>query len=324
MGVMRQKKTHCFHKIYEQINAVPGVSIYEIANNTGISRNTVTKYLTEMYEDTILVGPQIRVLPAPDYKEYVYLMNFRDPYHFYRNLNGFPHVLYHCMTFGDWNAMVITDRLIDFSQLKGYEKTVFQGVRYRSYTPKTDYILWGKSFEKFFERIAKFSSRGEHKNRTLAPVLDWGKDQWKMYYAFKDTTRKTATTTLKKIGVRYEEYVKWMEDIDIHCTFLTGFYLGGYQTYSTYCFLFSTDYEQTVKDLFSCFPTTPFIMEVGNQLMVFVSVVLSGIKRRFFCCIFDMKTQGIIKTFNHAAVIFQTSQQSINLSSSPFSRWKYR
>jgi hypothetical protein len=46
-------------------------------------------------------------------------------------------------------------------------------------------------------------------------------------------------------------------------------------------------------------------MEVGDNILVFASMVLSELKRKLFCSIYDMKTQGIIKTFNHAAVIFQ-------------------
>jgi hypothetical protein len=307
---MNQRKLHCFHKIYEQITSSPGMPIYEIATNTGISRNTVSKYLQEMVEDSVLIGPQLRLLPSSTYRQYVYLMNFKNPYHLYHNLSGFPHVLYHAMTFGDWNVMVITDNLVDFSQLVGFEEILFQGVRYHSYTPETAYISWSEGFERCSHQIEKFTPHKEYRNRTLAPALTWGEDQWKIYYAFKDNTRKTATTTLKKIGVRYEEYVTWMKDLKTHCTYHTGFYPDGYYTYLTYCFLFSTDYEQTVKNLFSSFPTTPFIMEVGDNILVFTNVVLSELKRKLFCCIYDMKTLGIIKTFNHASLIFQAASRN--------------
>jgi hypothetical protein len=301
------KKQRYFHKIYEQINASKGIPIYEIADSVHMSRNTVSKYLLEMYENEVLMGPQIKVLPSSDYREYVYLMNFRNPFHFFRNVKGFPHVLYHAMTFGDWNSLVITDRLIDFSHIVGYEKTVFQEMRYHSCTPKTKYVLWAQSFEKCSQHIATFSPHKERKNRSVAPALAWGEDQWKMYHAFKDNTRKTATTTLKEIGVRYESYVTWAEDLDTHCSVHTGFYPEGYPTYTTYCFLFSTDYEQTVREIFSHFPTTPFIMEVGNHLMVLMSVALPGIKRQLFCSIYDMRTQEIIETFSHASFLFHSS-----------------
>ncbi|MGC1122735.1 MAG: hypothetical protein WBA22_16765 [Candidatus Methanofastidiosia archaeon] len=132
-----------------------------------------------------------------------------------------------------------------------------------------------------------------------------------MYYAFKSDTRKTATTTLKQIHVRYESYVKWLKDIENHCSVHTGFYPEGYPTYLTYCFLFSTDYEQTVKRIFSYFPTTPYFMEVGDQFMVFTNVALSGIVRKLFCLDFDMRTQGIIKDFCHANLLFQAECEPV-------------
>jgi hypothetical protein len=309
MGIIKQKKPRDFHKIYAQISVTPGIPIYEIADNTNLSRNTVSKYLLEMYRDTVLVGPQIRVLPSPNYREYLYLLNFKNPFHFYQNVRGFPHVIYHAMTFGDWNAMVITDRLIDFSHLVGYKETVFRGVRHHSYTPRIHHISWPKGIEECSTCISRFTPHIQKKNRSLAPVLEWGEDQWKIFHAFKDNTRKTATTTLKSIGVRYETYVTWAANVKTHCSVLTGFYPEGYQTYLTSCFLLSTDYEQTVGEIFSHLPTTPFIMEVGDDLLVFISVVLSSIKRKFFCCIYDMKTQGIIKDISHATLIFQAKSE---------------
>ncbi|MBU6998744.1 MAG: hypothetical protein HXS41_05510 [Theionarchaea archaeon] len=300
----RLRKTRNFHKIFEQIFEVPGIPLYEIAQKAGLSRNTVSKYLQKMHEEHVLVGPQLRLLPAPNYKEYVHLMNFKNPFHLFEGLREFPHVLYHGMTFGDWNAMVITDRLLDFSQLVGFENMVYQGVRYRSYTPRVENLSWDMTFSKCADHIRSFTRRREHKNRTLAPPLDWEEDQWKTYQAFKFNTRKTATTTLQRIGVRYETYVAWMEDLATHCTVHSGFYPQGYDAYMTYCFLLSTEYEQSLRTLFSFFPTTPFIMEVGNHLMAFINVAHSGINRELFCSIYDMKTRGIIQGFNQAVAIF--------------------
>jgi hypothetical protein len=44
-----------YHKIYEQVYANPVVFITDIAQNTGISRNTVAKYIKEMYKDHIFL-----------------------------------------------------------------------------------------------------------------------------------------------------------------------------------------------------------------------------------------------------------------------------
>jgi hypothetical protein len=43
-------------------------------------------------------------------------------------------------------------------------------------------------------------------------------------------------------------------------------------------------------------------------LMVLMSAVLSEFKKNLYCCIYNMKTQGVIKTCNHAAVLFHSQE----------------
>ncbi len=63
-----------YYKIYEQIYKDPFMLVYEIAQNIGLSRNTVTKYLQEMYTSGVVVGPYLEMKPARTYKEYVHLL----------------------------------------------------------------------------------------------------------------------------------------------------------------------------------------------------------------------------------------------------------
>jgi len=58
MGKISQKaKMRNYFKIYQQIYEYPTMSICDISQTTGLSRNTVTKYLKEKYVKGILVGP---------------------------------------------------------------------------------------------------------------------------------------------------------------------------------------------------------------------------------------------------------------------------
>ncbi|MGD2251273.1 MAG: HTH domain-containing protein, partial [Candidatus Methanofastidiosia archaeon] len=72
--ITSKKRLENFYRIYEQVYHENTMSIYEIAQNAGISRNTVRKYLKKMYEQDMLQGPYLRVKPAENYTEYVYLM----------------------------------------------------------------------------------------------------------------------------------------------------------------------------------------------------------------------------------------------------------
>jgi hypothetical protein len=49
-----------------------------------ISKRKVQKYLTEMYEKSILKRPLISVKPAQNYHEYAYFMNVDNPLDAYK------------------------------------------------------------------------------------------------------------------------------------------------------------------------------------------------------------------------------------------------
>jgi len=184
MGKISQKeRMKNYYKIFEQIYGDPVMSLYDIAANTELSRNTVSKYLREMYAKSIIRGPSLRLKPTQTYREYVYLLNFSDPWKVFRGLKGFPHVVYHGLTFGDWNTMVITNRLLDLSKLVGFEAVVHQGVRYYSYTPKVGYTSWDESFANVYEQLEWFTPvETEYKDRRLTS-LDWSEDEWKLFCA---------------------------------------------------------------------------------------------------------------------------------------------
>jgi hypothetical protein len=291
-----------YHKIYSQIYNSPAMSFFDIAVNTGLSRNTVAKYLKEMYTKGMLLGPHIRMKPAPNYTEYVYLMNFQDPYKVFRGLRTFPHVLYHAVTSGDWNTMVITDRLLDFSSLVGFQSLVNRGPRGYSYTPHAGCISWNESFRNMYSHIEPFTPLPEYEART--PPLNWGSDEWKLFHTFKYNMRKKVTATRQKINVRYETYSEWMNTLQDHCTIHTGFYPEGYHNYLSHCFLFHTDHIQSVQSLFSFLPTTPFIIELSSQLLILVNLISPDVTRNLFCTIYDMKTNHIIREFSHAVTLF--------------------
>ncbi len=304
--ILRERRITCYFKIYEQIYEDPFSSIYDISQNTRICRNTTAKYLNEMYKSGILCGPHLNMKATSNYREYVHLLNFSDPQLCFRGLRNFPHVLYHALTFGDWNTMVITDRPLDFSQLVGFQKMIYQGVKDAVYTPKAVLTSWDESLKECCEQVSAFTPRKpEYKNRTLTS-LPWGEDEWTLFHAFQFNLKQRVTPLLRKIKVRYEVYSTWMKTLEEYSTINTGFYPQGYGNYDSHCFLFFTDYEESVKSLFSSLPVTPSLMKVGNQLLVFVNVTSPEISRNLFCTLYDMKVKEMVKAFHHSSVLHQS------------------
>ncbi|MBU7045172.1 MAG: hypothetical protein HXS54_01940, partial [Theionarchaea archaeon] len=146
-----------YYKIFEQIHENPLISIHNISANTKFSKNTISKYMKEMYVKNVLVGPYLRMKQALNYREYVYLLKFSDPLPVLHGLKEFPHVICNAMTFGDWNTMVVTDRMLDFSRLVGFEKMISHNVKYCSYTSRVEYMTWDESFNSVYEQLDQFT-----------------------------------------------------------------------------------------------------------------------------------------------------------------------
>ena len=293
-----------YYTIYEQVYETPSISVYDLSLCTEISRNTVARYIKEMYEDTIMTGPCLHLKPAPNYTEYLYLMKVSDPLPVYEELKVRPHVLYHASSFGDWNILVVTDNYMDFSQVTGFQTLVYYGKKGYTYTPKVELTTWQKRFEDIHNCLKEFTPHVNYRENISTPVLTWTKNEWKLYHAFKNNLRQKITPLLRKINVRYDIYVKWMKSLHNHCTIHTGFYPGGHQDHMVYSFLFDTHYPETVRLLFSLLPCTPVIIEVDSHLLVSIPVKFPDIERAVLCMVNDMKTKKIIAGFSLAGYLF--------------------
>ena len=304
MGSKSQaQKRKEYYKIYQQIYKDPFMLIYEIAQNTRLSRNTVTKYIQEMYAQGVLRGPYIKMNPALNYREYMYLLNFSDPFKVYRGLKGFPHVLQVSITSGNWNTVVTTDRHINFSKLKGFQSVVYWGVKGLTCTPKVEYTGWDETFKIMYKQIKEFTPLQKEDKKQKFHPLNWKNKEWKLYHAFKSNLRQKVTPTLRKIKVQYDIYTKWMQTLKDHCTIHTEFYPEELKTYMGYCFLFSSDYKSAVQSLFSFLPTSSVITDIGNQVLVFTQLPFPDMTRRLICTIYDMQAVEMIRKFSQAIIL---------------------
>jgi len=302
-----EEKIKSYYKLFEQIYKSPTMPLYEIEMGTGISQTTISKYLKDMYAKGILVGPYIEMKPTLNYREYLYLMNFKNPITVFRKIEGFPHVLSYATCFGAWNTMVVTDKSLDFSKLVGYQKTIYQGAKGYTYTPKVEYTTWDEAFKQSAEYIDNFSDSPEDKIRSIDPTLHWEEKQWKLFYSFQRNLRQTATPILRKIEVRRDTFSWWKRTLRNHCTVHTEFYPDGYQKYNHYCFLLSSDHEESVRTVFSFFPTTSVMIEVGNQLLVFLKVNSADRTRKMFRTVYKLKVKGMMKGFKQANTVLDSS-----------------
>jgi hypothetical protein len=302
----RLARLRVYHSIYEQIYREEQIPIWKIAQNTGLPRSTTTRYLSEMYKQKILVGPYLSMRAASNYREYVYLANFRNPQRKFPGLSHFPSVIKCALTFGDWNTFVVTSQPLDVPRMHEFQKLILVEQKYSTITPKTEFATWDTAFSRAHE-VMNAKLPGNLK-REVAPALHWGEDQWKMYDGFGPNLRRIATPTLKESEIRYESYQAWKEELEAHCTIHTEFYPESYDQYNHHCFLVKSSCECQVVGVMSCLPATCRVVEMGNHLLIFINTVSVAVLKKLVILMMNMKTSRLLDDLRYASVLKEAPQ----------------
>jgi hypothetical protein len=295
-----------YHSIYEQIYREGQIPIWKISQITGLPRSTTSRYLSEMYEQKILVGAYLSMRAAPNYREYVYLANFRNPQKKFPGLSHFPSVVECALTFGDWNTYLVTSQPLDVPRMHGFQELVLMEQKYSTITPRTEFTTWDAAFSKAYEVMS--ARLPGNLRREVAPFLDWGEEQWKMYDGFSPNLREIAAPTLKESGIRYESYSAWKKELETHCSIHTEFYPESYDQYNHHCFLVKSSCECQVLDVVSCLPATCRILEMESHLLIFVNTVSVAVLKKLIILMMNMKTSRLLESLEYASVLKETHQ----------------
>jgi hypothetical protein len=296
------EKLSNYHKIYEQLYEDPFIPTDAIARNIHLSRGTVSKYIREMYEKKILIGPHLHLKPTTNYSRYMGLYRFSDPLSVYRGLTSFPHVISHALTAGDCNILAFTDQPLDFSQLKGFQSLVYWKTMGKTSAPLVMMQRWDNAFQDIQERI----EQGPYVNlQSMEPVLhlNWGVEEWKLFHAFRFDIRQKITPILKEKELHYETYRSWKKTLKDCCSFVTMFYPEGFDSYGHHWVACETRYSSTLKEIFSLLPTSPLITVLDKGVLMLILLPYPHQVRQFFCILYDLKTAGIIHRFWQAIMI---------------------
>jgi hypothetical protein len=302
----RQAKLKIHHSIYEQIYREGWIPIWKIAQNIGLPRSTTTRYIGEMYEQKILVGPYLNMMAAFDYREYVYLANFQNPQKKFPGLSHFPSVVECALTFGDWNTFLVASQPLDVPRMHGFQELILVEQKYSTITPRTEFTTWDAAFSKAYEVMGARSPG--NLEREVAPALDWSEEQWKMYDRFSPNLRRIAAPALKESGVRYESYRAWKKELETHCTIHTEFYPESYDQYNHHCFSVKSSFECQVIDVVSCFPVTSCVVEMESHLLIFINTVSVSVLKKLGILMLDMKALELVDDLKYALALKEAHQ----------------
>lgn len=292
-----------FFEIYKRIYETPFISQNQIAQNTGIPKGSVSRYLEEMYERSIMKGPSIFVKPAQNYHLYASFCQFENPYTAYKGLKELPHVVYRSWNGGEWNITLISDTLMNLPLLKGFHKCIHQGVKSVTYLPKVTTLTWDTSMKKIQQMIST-----PRKKTTLyeeIPINPWNNQEWILYDEFKDNTRVQAFPVLRKHKIRYETIEKWFSELPQYTTIHTGFYPQGVGNYFASDFLFQSDFHIQLTKVLGLLPSTSVFFSVGEYLLARLCVLTKSEESDLISLIHQLQEKGYFTQFRYARALFE-------------------
>ena len=274
-----------------------------MSSQINVSGSTISRHLKKMYAEKILTGPQLSVKPHKTYTPYIYLLQVTSPYEIFRELKTLPHVRNLGIAMGEWNMSILADQMMDFSTLEGFQKVVFAGERYDVYSPPIRYTSWEQSFKEIRQKLEGCTLIIDKRNTGLTPELPWGEQEWELYRIVRLNVRQNIRPVLQEYTITYETYQRWKKTVLDHCTVHIGFYPGGLDSYMDFYVLFRTDFAQTVKELFSLFPATPFFADLDDHILAVVRIPFD-MRGDLGNLIDGMREKGIVEDAHCAVGLF--------------------
>jgi hypothetical protein len=175
---------------------------------------------------------------------------------------------------------------------------------------------WEEAKKIMWEKVEKFDFEHYEPKGIIKThwdeQIEWGEEDEILYRYFKYDLRKPLNPLIKKRHTKNNIY-NWLKKLPECCSIITKYYPQTRSAYDPYIFVFETDYEDFIIDVFSEIPTSPVFFKVSDKLVLYAYVArdflrvnnqpISNITRVHIpLLIRRLLREGIIKNEMHALV----------------------
>jgi hypothetical protein len=240
--------------------------------STIIGSYVARKRMKEVRDQEYIVGPDIRKRSYQNLKEYVYFANCTNPERVYLKYREDKNVIYHAHMVGFCNLWIVAKEKMDI------EGTILiEGPRsdyHVSYAPDHS---WEKALEIMRKKIENFSP-GTYKSKGIIKshwdeTITWDEKDEALYRYFKYDLRKPLSPVMRENQISGGKLYSWFERLPECCNINTHYYPDGLLSYDHYLFMFDTDYEDFIVDLFSELPATSSFFKVADKLFLLAYIL---------------------------------------------------
>ena len=272
MKLSLEKKRKEYRIIYELLYENSRTEILDVAEAIGRSRNTASFRLHEAFDQGYVSDPHVRKRSFKNFREYMYFVNCEDALESYLQFTEDENVVYHATMNGFANLWVISKEkmIIEGNLIAGGPLSDY----HVSYAPDHS---WDTAVEIMNKEVKNFRPEDYEPKGIIKTHFDetvkWGETDETLYRYFKDNLRKPIKRVMKEKNISGWKTYEWFDRLPECCSIITKYYPETRELYDPYIFVFETDYEDFVIDLFSELPTSCIFFKISNRLVLHVFLI---------------------------------------------------
>ncbi len=313
MRLTSEEKKRQQRMIYQLLCKDPWILPTMISKALGIGSGVARNRMNDAFEKGRISKPNIRKKSFSIFKEYMYFVRCKDPLELYLEYSEDERITYHAVMDEFANLWVISKEEIDIDG-----NVLLWG-------PRSDYHVafapdhtWKTSIKNIEERIEKFDL-DEYRPKGIIQThwderIEWDAIDEILYRYFKYNLRKALTPLKREYLIVTQKFKNWLKKLPECCNIMVRYYPEKRSSYDPYIFVFETDYEDFVIDLFSELPTSSTFFKVSDKLILYAYVERKSVRDDDIQPISDVSElhipllmrkllkKGIIKSKAHATV----------------------
>ncbi|MGC1119564.1 MAG: winged helix-turn-helix domain-containing protein [Candidatus Methanofastidiosia archaeon] len=267
-----EAKMRHYRMIYEILwSQSPRISVKDISSALHIDPRTTSRRMKEAFDQGYIAGPQIRKRSYANMKEYMYFISCENPFPKYVSYSQDERVVYHARMAGFASLWIISRTPLDIKDaivLEGYRSDY-----HLSYAPTHSWERAVKIMKASIETcyLNRYKPKEILKNRHNTYV-QWDEEDEALHQYFKYNLRKPFSPVMRRHLITSGKIYAFLEKLPSCCTITTSYFPEGIASYDPYLFMFNTEYEDFIIDLFSQLPTSSFFFKVSDRLFLLAYV----------------------------------------------------
>jgi hypothetical protein len=271
MWTTEEQKKRQYRSIYELFSTTPRITQKDIAVMMDLDSRTIANRINEASEFEYIIGAQARKRSYQNLREYMYLVKCENPEMLYLKYREDQNIIYQVKTVGISNLWIIAKEKIDIDG-----DILVEGQRSDYYISHPPDHSWETAIEIMKKKSEIFKPQYATPRNYIQTHFDktikWAPEDELLYRYFKYNLRKPFKPPIKEHGIWERNIYNFLERLPETCTVFTDYYPDSLSAYDPYLFMFETDYEDFIIELFSELPTTSSFFKVSDKLFAHIHI----------------------------------------------------